>query len=665
MFKKLLIANRGEIACRIIKATRKLGIKSVAIFSEADRQALHVASADEAICVGPAPSSKSYLAQDNIIAACQSSGAEAIHPGYGFLSENSEFVEKLAATNIAFIGPTASAIRSMGDKITSKRLAKEAGVSTIPGHTEVVADAQEAVAIAKDIGYPVMIKASAGGGGKGMRIAHNDAECRDGFERATSEAGSSFGDDRVFLERYIENPRHIEIQVLADTLGNCVHLFERECSLQRRHQKIIEESPSPLLDDALRQAMGEQAIALAQAVDYQSAGTVEFVVDQSNKFYFLEMNTRLQVEHPVTEYVSGLDLVEWMIRIAAGEKLSFQQSDLQINGWAVEARIYAEDPRRNFLPSIGRINTYQPPQESETVRVDTGISEGDEISIHYDPMIAKLITFGETRAQSIAEMKTALNRFHIDGVNHNVNFLAAIVDHPEFLAGDLSTNFIQDHFPEGFNPSDKSPANPNTMVAIAAGIHSRYQNRMASLSSPPSEASQRCEHNWVAVLSDNSQVVNVYTYSDVTDFEVSIDGKTVCVETTWQFGQPVFHGTVDGEEINLLLERNNLGYRLWHNGSECTISILTPTAASLLDIMPVKQAADTSRFLLSPMPGLLSQLLVEAGQSTKADQPLAIVEAMKMENVLRAQRDATVAKVLAKVGDTLEVDQPILEFTSE
>lgn len=665
MFQKILIANRGEIACRIIKAARKLGIESVAVFSEIDRHSLHVALADEAYCIGPAPSSKSYLVQDNIIEACKTSGAEAVHPGYGFLSENAEFAERLTQENVEFIGPSASAIRSMGDKITSKQLAMEAGVPIVPGHTGVIADAKEAVTIANDIGYPVMLKATAGGGGKGMRIAHNDKECRAGFERASSEAKSSFGDDRVFLERYIENPRHIEIQVLADTHGNYVHLFERECSLQRRHQKIIEESPSPLLDDTLRHAMGAQAIAMAKAVAYESAGTVEFVVDEENNFYFLEMNTRLQVEHPVTEFVSGIDLAEWMIRIAAGEKLAFQQSDLLINGWAIEARIYAEDPKRNFLPSIGRINSYLPPHESSSVRVDTGIREGDDISIHYDPMIAKLITFGETREESIAEMKRALNRFHIGGVNHNLSFLAGIIDHEDFLTGDLTTNFIQNNFPEGFDPARKVHANPKALVAIAGSIHTRLQQRSACPTKQAGTATNLNEHLWKVVLMGDSHDVKVTSAEGANGYEVTLGDDTYVVATDWRPGKPVFFGIVNGDEINLVVERRSLGYCFWHNGSEVEVTVLPPRTAELLDVMPEKKEPDTSRYLLSPMPGLLSKLMVEVGHNAKTGQALAIVEAMKMENVLLAERDTTISKVLVDVGDTLEVDQPILEFATK
>jgi len=662
MFQKILIANRGEIACRVIKTARKMGIKTVAVYSEADKNALHVAMADEALHIGPAPSTESYLVIDNIIQACRESGAEAVHPGYGFLSENAEFAERLDEAGIAFIGPNVHAIRSMGDKITSKRLAIDAGVNTIPGHTDVIENADHAVAIAAEIGYPVMIKASAGGGGKGMRVARNDTECRDGFERATGEARSAFGDDRVFLEKFIEEPRHIEIQVMADRHGNIIHLFERECSLQRRHQKIIEESPSPLLDDATRTAMGEQAVALARAVDYQSAGTVEFIADADRNFFFLEMNTRLQVEHPVTEFVTGLDLVELMIRVAAGEPLPLSQADVQQHGWAIEGRIYAEDPLRNFLPSVGRLVRYMPPSESDVVRVDTGVYEGDEVSIYYDPMIAKLITYGATRELAIAHMRHALNHFYLSGVSHNISFLAALVEHTRFREGRLTTNMIAEEYPEGFHPADVVHDDPALLISVAATIHRRYMDRAASISGQMPGYEREVHDNWVVAIGGIQHPVDVSPLENGCGHDVCYGGENYQVLSNWQFGQPLFNGTVNGVEVCMMLERRNMIYRLFHWGSQVDIMVLTAKAAELLACMPKKEPPDMSRYLLSPMPGLLSQLMVDVGHEVKRGQDLAVVEAMKMENVLRAERDGTVSKSLATVGDTLAVDQPILEF---
>ncbi|MGI9429816.1 MAG: acetyl-CoA carboxylase biotin carboxylase subunit [Bythopirellula sp.] len=662
MFKKILIANRGEIACRVIKTARKMGIQTVAVYSEADQDALHVSQADEAIAIGGAPSTESYLAIDKLVQACRDSGAEAVHPGYGFLSENAEFAEKLADAGIAFIGPNVAAIRSMGDKITSKQLADDAGVNTIPGHTGVLENADHAVSIAGEIGYPVMLKASAGGGGKGMRIAYNDGECREGFARASSEAQSAFGDDRMFIERFIEEPRHIEIQVLADGHGNTVHLFERECSLQRRHQKIIEESPSPLLDDTVRTAMGEQAVALARAVDYQSAGTVEFIADADRNFYFLEMNTRLQVEHPVTEYVTGLDLVEIMIRVAAGEPLPFTQAEIQQQGWALEARIYAEDPLRNFLPSVGRLVRYLPPAESPHVRVDTGVQEGDEVSIYYDPMIAKLITYGSSREQAIEQLRNSLNQFYISGVSHNISFLAALVDNRRFREGRLTTNLIAEEYPEGFHPSDEVHDEPALLISIASAIHRRYMDRAASISGQMPGYEREVQRDWVVVIGGTHHGVEVTPLENGAGHDVKYGDETYQVLSRWQFGQPLFRGTVNGADVCLIVERRNMHYRLLHWGAEVDVMVLTAKAAELLTCMPKKEPPDMSRFLLSPMPGLLSQLMVEEGHVVKRGQDLAVVEAMKMENVLRAERDGTVFKSLATVGDTLAVDQPILEF---
>ena len=660
MFNKLLIANRGEIACRVIKTARRMGIKTVAVYSEADRDALHVSLADEAVCIGPPPSTQSYLVIDKILQACRETGAEAVHPGYGFLSENAVFAERLAEAGIVFIGPNVHAIKSMGDKITSKKLAQEAGVNTIPGHADIIKDAETAVTIAQGIGYPVMLKATAGGGGKGMRVARNDEECRDGFLRASNEARSSFGDDRVFLEKYIEEPRHIEIQVLADKHGHVLYLGERECSLQRRHQKVIEEAPSPFLDAATRSAMGEQAVALARAVDYESAGTVEFIVDANRNFYFLEMNTRLQVEHPVTEFVTGLDLVELMIRVAAGQTLPLTQADIKLQGWAIEARVYAEDPCRGFLPSVGRLVRYLPPPESDEVRVDTGVYEGGEVSMHYDPMIAKLITHGATRDLAIARMREALNESYIRGVSHNIGFLAALIGHPRFRDGRISTNMIAEEYPDGFHPEDMIHDDPALLVAVAASMHRQYMARAAGISGQLPGYERSVSNHWVIVMHDERYLVEIRPVDGGHD--VSYEDKCYRVRTTWQFGQPLFRGQVNDESVCIQVERRNMHYRLFHWGSQVDIMVLTARAAELLACMPVKQPPDTSQFVLSPMPGMLKQLLVDKGQEVRIGQDLVVVEAMKMENVLRAERDGKVAEILAAIGDTLAVDQPIIKF---
>jgi propionyl-CoA carboxylase alpha chain len=660
MFNKILIANRGEIACRVIKTARKMGIRTVAVYSEADKEALHVAAADEAVCIGPPPSTQSYLIIDNLLQACKKTGAEAVHPGYGFLSENAAFAEQLAAAGIVFIGPNVHAMQTMGDKITSKRLAQQAGVNTIPGYTDVIRDADHALGIAREIGYPVMLKASAGGGGKGMRIARNDEQCRDGFQRATNEARSAFGDDRVFLEKYIDQPRHIEIQVMADRHGNVIHLGERECSLQRRHQKVIEEAPSPFLDETTRAAMGEQAVALARAVQYQSAGTVEFIVEANRNFYFLEMNTRLQVEHPVTELVTGLDLVELMIRAAAGEKLLLSQSDVRLTGWAIEARVYAEDPFRNFLPSVGRLVRYLPPAESEAVRVDTGVYEGGEVSMHYDPMIAKLITRGSTREQAISHMREALNEFYIRGVSHNISFLSALIEHPRFREGRLSTNMIAEEYPDGFHPADVVHDQPALLITVAAAIHRRYMDRAARISGQMAGYESKVHDDWV--IANGSDRYHVTVLPTEGGHDVLFDGQRYQVLSDWQFGQPLFKGTVSGTPVCIQVERRNMKYRLFHWGSQVDVMVLTARAAELLACIPDKKPPDTSKYLLSPMPGLLSQLMVGVGDEVKSGQQLAVVEAMKMENVLCAERDGKVLKTLAAVGDTLAVDQPIVEY---
>jgi len=660
VFKKILIANRGEIACRVIKTAQKMGIASVAVYSEADKDALHVSLAEEAVCIGPPASADSYLSIDNILNACRETGAEAVHPGYGFLSENAEFAERLQEKGITFIGPGVHAINCMGDKITSKRLAQEAGVNTVPGSPDVIEDAEMAVRIAHEIGYPVMLKASAGGGGKGMRIARDDDQCRDGFERATNEAGASFGDERVLIEKYIEQPRHIEIQVLGDSHGSVIHLGERECSLQRRHQKVVEEAPSPFIDETTRTAMGEQAVALARAVDYQSAGTVEFIVDADRNFYFLEMNTRLQVEHPVTEFVTGLDLVELMIRIAAGEPLPLTQADVEITGWAIEARIYSEDPLRNFLPSVGRLVRYLPPSESESVRLDTGVYEGGEISIHYDPMIAKLVTYGAVRDQAISRLRDALNEFCIRGVTHNLSFLNALVDLPSFVEGRFTTNLIADQFPDGFNATDVLHDDPPILVAACGVMHHRYRERAAQVTGQLPGYEPTVDDDWVVVMDGESYPISVQPLGD--GYEVSYRDEVYQVDSDWQFGQPLFRGNINGAYVCMQVERRDLVYRLHHWGAQIDLLVLSARAAELLATMPIKQPPDFTNYVLSPMPGLLSKVSVVVGEEVKSGQDIAVVEAMKMENVLRAERDGKIAGLLARVGDTLCVDQPIVEF---
>ncbi|MBT8055233.1 MAG: acetyl/propionyl/methylcrotonyl-CoA carboxylase subunit alpha [Xanthomonadales bacterium] len=660
MFDKILIANRGEIACRVIKSARKMGIKTVAVFSDADRDALHVQLADEAVNIGPPPSTQSYLLMDRIVQACLDTGAQAVHPGYGFLSENSAFCELLAKAGIVFIGPKTRAIEAMGDKITSKKLADEAGVNTIPGYTDVLRDAEHAVKISNELGYPVMLKATAGGGGKGMRVASNDDECRDGFERAANEARSSFGDDRIFVEKFIEEPRHIEIQLIADGHGNVVHLNERECSLQRRHQKVIEEAPSPFIDEETRQQMGAQAIALARAVDYESAGTVEFIVDGQRNFYFLEMNTRLQVEHPVSELITGVDLVELMIRVADGEKLPISQADIGINGWAMESRVYAEDPFRNFLPSTGRLVYYRPPVEDAHVRVDTGVFEGGQVSMFYDPMIAKLITYGADREEARAHMRTALDRFLIRGVSCNISFLSALMVHPRFVSGDMSTNLIGDEYPEGFHPTDLPQEDPSIMVSVAASMVRSYRDRAAQIDGQLSGHERRVPKDWVVVMNNEYHEVSIVPVEGGHDVEYR--DKTYAVRSNWQFGQPLFTGTINASEIFVQVERRMQIYRLFHNGSQANVMVITPRTAELLKIMPVKAPPDMSKFLLSPMPGLLVSLSVKEGDTVSVGEELAVLEAMKMENTLYAERDGVVVSVNFEPGANLAVDDKILEL---
>ena len=660
MFDKILIANRGEIACRVIKSARKMGIKTVAVYSDADSEALHVQLADEAVNIGPPPSAQSYLLKDKILQACLDTGAQAVHPGYGFLSENSDFCETLIAAGIAFIGPKTRAIEAMGDKITSKKLAAEAGVNTIPGFTEVLRDADHAVEISNEIGYPVMLKATAGGGGKGMRVARNDDECRDGFERAANEARSSFGDDRMFVEKFIEEPRHIEIQIIADSHGNVIYLNERECSLQRRHQKVIEEAPSPFLDEATRRHMGEQAVALAKAVDYESAGTVEFIVDTQRNFYFLEMNTRLQVEHPVTELITGIDLVELMIRVADGGKLPITQADVGIEGWAIESRVYAEDPFRNFLPSTGRLVYYRPPDENDHVRVDTGVFEGGEVSMYYDPMIAKLVTYGANREEAIAHMRSALDRFIIRGVSCNISFLSALMAHPKFVAGNMSTNLIGDEYPDGFRPQDLPQEDPAILISVAAAMVRSYRDRAAKIDGQLAGHERRVPNDWVVVMNNEYHQVSVVSAQNGHDVEYN--GKTYAVRSNWQFGQPLFSGTINGQEIFVQVERRMQVYRLFHNGSQANVMVMTPRVAELMQYMPVKAPPDMSKFLLSPMPGLLVSLAVKEGDSVTAGEELAVLEAMKMENTLYAERDGVVAKINFEPGASLAVDDKILEL---
>ncbi len=664
MLKKILIANRGEIACRVIKSAQQMGIKTVAVYSEADKQALHVEMADEAVCIGPAPSSESYLVVKNIMKAIKDTGADAVHPGYGFLSENAAFAKKLAREKITFIGPKPRAITAMGDKIASKKLAEAAGVSTVPGHLEVIKNAKDAVKIANKIGYPVMLKASAGGGGKGMRVAYNDAECADGFDRATSEAINSFGDDRVFAEKFIEEPRHIEIQVLADSFGNTVYLGERECSIQRRHQKVIEEAPSSFLDEATRKAMGEQAVALAKAVNYQSAGTVEFIVDKDKNFFFLEMNTRLQVEHPVTELITGLDLVELMIRIAAGEKLKLKQEDIKLNGWAIESRIYAEDPFRNFLPSIGRLVHYKSPTNPEgegIVRVDTGVYEGGEISMYYDPMIAKLVTWGTDRAHATRLMQKALDEFYIRGVSHNIPFLSALMVHPRFKEGNITTNFIAEEYPDGFHPGDAIHDEPSIIIAVAACMHYAYQQRAVTIANHVSSSMDKRYNDWVVVIEDDHHPVHVIQNN--TGYEVTIDNETINVVTQWKRGDVLFHAKIGEADVCMQVECNDVSYLIDHAGVQVKLHVLFPHVAYLNKLMPHKSPPDTSNLLLSPMPGLLMSVAVEEGQEIKEGEELAIIEAMKMENVMRASRDCTVGAIHATAGDSLTVDQIIMDFT--
>ncbi|MGZ5916340.1 MAG: acetyl-CoA carboxylase biotin carboxylase subunit [Methyloceanibacter sp.] len=669
MFAKLLIANRGEIACRIVRTARRLGIATVAVYSDPDRDALHVEMADEAVRIGPAPATQSYLDIEKIVAAAKQTGADAIHPGYGFLSERAAFALALDAAGIVFVGPNVKAIEAMGDKIESKKLAAKARVSTVPGHLGVISDAKEASKIADEIGYPVMIKASAGGGGKGMRIAYSKKEVAEGFAASQSEAKSSFGDDRVFIEKYIEEPRHIEIQVLGDKHGNVIHLGERECSIQRRNQKVLEEAPSPFIDAKTRAAMGAQAVTLSKAVGYDSAGTVEFIVDKDRHFYFLEMNTRLQVEHPVTELVTGLDLVEEMLLVAAGEKLRLKQKDVQLVGSAVEARIYAEDPARNFLPSTGRLVRYRPPQQGTargvTTRLDSGVEEGGEISVYYDPMIAKLVTHAPKRLAAIEAMGTALDAFAIDGFHHNIPFLAVLMRNERWREGRLSTKFIAEEFPDGFKPPVPQGASRDALLAVAASIDHLSNQRRRSITQQMYGEPVRFAEIRIVELGGTRERVTV---ADAAEGETVVtigEGKKprqVRLASSWWFGSPVWEGTINGKQAAVQVRPILNGSALVYQGIEVEARVYTEIEASLLALMPVKEKPDTSKLLLCPMPGLVVSLNVREGQEVAAGDPLCIVEAMKMENVLRAERDGTVAKILAQPGDSLNVDAVILEF---
>jgi len=681
MFEKILIANRGEIACRVIKSARKMGIKTVAIYSDADKQALHVQMADEAVHIGPPPANQSYIVIDKVMEAIRATGAQAVHPGYGFLSENSKFAEALAAEGVAFVGPPVGAIEKMGDKITSKKIAKEAGVSTVPGHMGLIEDADEAVKISQEIGYPVMLKASAGGGGKGMRIAWNDEEAREGFQSSKNEAANSFGDDRIFIEKFVTQPRHIEIQVLCDAHGNGIYLGERECSIQRRQQKVVEEAPSPFLDEATRKAMGEQAVALAQAVDYASAGTVEFIVDGDKNFYFLEMNTRLQVEHPVTELITGVDLVEQMIRVANGEPLTIKQDDVQLNGWAIENRLYAEDPYRGFLPSIGRLTRYRPPAELSggplldngkwqgeapagegiAVRNDTGVYEGGEISMYYDPMIAKLCTWAPTRDQAIEAMRNALDGFEVEGIGHNLPFLSAVMDHPIFIEGTMTTAFIEEQYPEGFTGVELPEADLRRIAASAAAMHRVAEIRRTRVSGRMDNHERRVGSDWVVSLQGRNFPVSIE--ADQLGSTVTFDGgDQMRIASDWTPGDQLATLDADGAPLVLKVGKISGGFRIRSRGADLKVHVRTPRQAELAALMPEKVAPDTSKLLLCPMPGLIVKVDVAVGDEVHEGQALCTVEAMKMENILRAEKKGVIAKINASAGDSLAVDEVIMEF---
>ncbi|SMR83217.1 biotin carboxyl carrier protein/biotin carboxylase [Aliiroseovarius halocynthiae] len=681
MFNKILIANRGEIACRVIKTARKMGIKTVAIYSDADRNALHVKMADEAVHIGPPPANQSYIVIDKVMQAIKDSGAEAVHPGYGFLSENSKFAEALEDAGVAFVGPPKGAIVSMGDKITSKKIAQDANVSTVPGYMGLIEDADEAVKISNEIGYPVMIKASAGGGGKGMRIAWNDEEAREGFQSSKNEAANSFGDDRIFIEKFVTQPRHIEIQVLCDAHGNGIYLNERECSIQRRNQKVVEEAPSPFLDEATRKAMGEQSVALAKAVGYTSAGTVEFIVDGDKNFYFLEMNTRLQVEHPVTELITGVDLVEQMIRVANGEPLSITQDDVGINGWSIENRVYAEDPYRNFLPSIGRLTRYRPPAEvaagpmqtngkwadeaiegsDYAVRNDTGVFEGGEISMYYDPMIAKLCTWAPTRDEAIEAMRNALDGFELEGIGHNLPFVSAVMDHPIFIKGEMTTAFIEEQYPEGFDGVELGKDALKRIAASAAAMYRVAEIRRTRISGRMDNHERKVGKNWVVTLQGEEFAVKVKADKKGSTIKFE-DGTKLRVSSDWTPGDSLATLDVDGAPLVLKVDKISSGFRMRSRGADLKVNVRTPRQAELARLMPAKLPPDTSKMLLCPMPGLVVKVDAEVGQEVQEGQALCTIEAMKMENILRAEKKGVVSKVNAGAGDSLAVDEVIMEF---
>ncbi len=665
MFDKILIANRGEIACRVMKTAQRMGIKTVAIYSDADRNALHVEMADEAVHIGPPPANQSYIVIDKVMQAIRDSGAQAVHPGYGFLSENPRFAQALEDAGVAFIGPPKGAIEAMGDKITSKKIAQEAGVSTVPGYMGLIEDAEEAVKISAEIGYPVMIKASAGGGGKGMRIAWTNEEAREGFQSSKNEAASSFGDDRIFIEKFVTQPRHIEIQVLCDAHGNGIYLNERECSIQRRNQKVVEEAPSPFLDPETRKAMGEQAVALAKAVGYASAGTVEFIVDGDKNFYFLEMNTRLQVEHPVTELITGVDLVEQMIRVANGEALSITQDDVQINGWAIENRLYAEDPYRSFLPSIGRLTRYRPPEEGPmgngVVRNDTGVFEGGEISMYYDPMIAKLCTWAPSRGEAIETMRTALDAFEVEGIGHNLPFLSAVMDHPRFVSGEITTAFIAEEYPEGFHGVELDEPALRRVAAACAAMNRVAEIRRSRISGCLDNHERKVGEDWVVALQGHDFPLTVLADRAGSTVRFA-DGTELRVQGDWTPGDSLARLTVGDAPLVLKTDKITQGFRIRTRGADMKVHVRSPRQAELAALMPEKLPPDTSKMLLCPMPGLVVSLNVAEGDEVQEGQALCTVEAMKMENILRAERRGTVSKVNAGPGDSLAVDDVIMEF---
>ena len=665
MFDRLLIANRGEIACRVMNTAKQMGIKTIAVFSDADRQALPVQMADEAVSIGPPPANQSYIDIEKVISAVRETKANAVHPGYGFLSENAKFAKALSDIGVTFIGPPEHAIKSMGDKITSKKIAQDAGVNTVPGYMGIINDDNEAVRISKQIGYPVMIKASAGGGGKGMRIAWNDTEVKEGFESSKNEAANSFGDDRIFIEKFVTQPRHIEIQILADTQGNCIYLGERECSIQRRNQKVVEEAPSSFLDQKTRKEMGEQACKLAKAVGYFSAGTVEFIVDRDKNFYFLEMNTRLQVEHPVTELITGVDLVEQMISIASGKPLSISQKDIKLSGWAIESRLYAEDPYRNFLPSIGRLTRYRPPTEvkekAAIVRNDTGVFEGGEISMYYDPMIAKLCTWAPNRAKAIEQMRTALDRFELEGIGHNLPFLSAVMDHERFVSGNITTAFIAEEYPDGFNGVDLSDDKIIDLAACAAAMNRVAEIRRTKISGRMDNHERRVGDDWVVQIS--GKVFSVNVSADTSGANVVFEDKTsIRITGDWFPGKKLANMNANDNKLVIKMSKLTGGFRMRTRGADLKVLVRSPRQAELSEYMQEKLPPDTSKMLLCPMPGLIVKIDVEAGQEVQEGQPLCTVEAMKMENILRAERTGTIAKINSNVGDSLAVDDVILEF---